>query len=125
VFPWVFHHLDEPERVEGRAATTFVGSRITAAAKDPRFVEAVGHTLVYTLLSVACAPVRHACRRGLPPENFRCAVSCAAVIMPMMATPVAIALVWTMMFHPQLGVLNYLLSLVGIGSSSGSFTPPP
>ena len=35
-------------------------------------------------------------------------------ILPMMATPVAIALVWTMMFHPQLGVLNYLLSLVGI-----------
>jgi ABC-type sugar transport system permease subunit len=25
-------------------------------------------------------------------------------VMPMMATPVAIALVWTMMFHPQLGV---------------------
>lgn len=36
-------------------------------------------------------------------------------VMPMMATPVAVALVWTMMFHPQLGVLNYLLSLVGIG----------
>jgi multiple sugar transport system permease protein len=35
-------------------------------------------------------------------------------IMPMMATPVAIALVWTMMFHPQLGVLNYLLSFIGI-----------
>jgi len=35
-------------------------------------------------------------------------------IMPMMATPVAVALVWTMMFHPQLGVLNYILSLVGI-----------
>jgi multiple sugar transport system permease protein len=35
-------------------------------------------------------------------------------VMPMMATPVAVALVWTMMFHPQLGVLNYLLSLVGI-----------
>ena len=31
-------------------------------------------------------------------------------IMPMMATPVAVALVWTMMFHPQQGVLNYLLS---------------
>ena len=38
-------------------------------------------------------------------------------ILPMMATPVAIALVWTMMFHPQLGVLNYLLSLVGIPPS--------
>ena len=31
-----------------------------------------------------------------------------------MATPVSIALIWQMMFHPQLGVLNYLLSLVGI-----------
>ena len=37
-------------------------------------------------------------------------------VMPMMATPVAVALVWTMMFHPQLGVLNYLLSLVGIAA---------
>ena len=36
----------------------------------------------------------------------------------MMATPVAISLVWTMMFHPQLGVLNYLLSLVGLPPSS-------
>ena len=32
-------------------------------------------------------------------------------VMPMMATPVAIALVWTMMFHPQLGVLNFLITL--------------
>ena len=36
----------------------------------------------------------------------------------MMATPVAIALVWTMMFHPQLGVLNYLLTSVGLPPSS-------
>ena len=38
-------------------------------------------------------------------------------ILPMMATPVAIALVWTMMFHPQLGVLNYLLTSVGLPPS--------
>src|SRR5215475_7305038 len=37
--------------------------------------------------------------------------------MPMMATPVAVALVWTMMFHPQQGVLNYLLSVVGLPAS--------
>jgi multiple sugar transport system permease protein len=34
-----------------------------------------------------------------------------------MATPVAVALVWTMMFHPQLGVLNWLLSQFGIPPS--------
>ena len=44
-------------------------------------------------------------------------------VMPMMATPVAIALVWTMMFHPQLGVLNYLLSLVGIAALSLGLRP--
>ena len=44
-------------------------------------------------------------------------------IMPMMATPVAIALVWTMMFHPQLGMLNYLLSLVGLPPQLWVFHP--
>ena len=44
-------------------------------------------------------------------------------IMPMMATPVAVSLIWTMMFHPQLGVLNYLLSLVGLPPSQWVFSP--
>ena len=43
--------------------------------------------------------------------------------MPMMATPVAVALVWTMMFHPQQGVLNYLLSLVGLPPSLWVYSP--
>ncbi len=43
--------------------------------------------------------------------------------MPMMATPVAIALVWTMMFHPQLGVLNYLLTSVGLPPSEWVYAP--
>jgi multiple sugar transport system permease protein len=41
----------------------------------------------------------------------------------MMATPVAVALVWTMMFHPQQGVLNYLLSLVGLPPSQWVYSP--
>ena len=45
-------------------------------------------------------------------------------MMPMMATPVAVALVWTMMFHPQLGVLNYLLSLVGIAALASGCSAP-
>ena len=42
-------------------------------------------------------------------------------ILPMMATPVAVALVWTMTFHPQLGVLNYLLTSVGIPPSQWTY----
>jgi multiple sugar transport system permease protein len=44
-------------------------------------------------------------------------------LLPMMATPVAIALVWTMMFHPQFGVLNYLLERVGIPPSLWVYAP--
>ncbi|NCV02672.1 MAG: sugar ABC transporter permease, partial [Proteobacteria bacterium] len=44
-------------------------------------------------------------------------------IMPMMATPVAVALVWAMMFHPQLGVLNYLLKSVGLPPSLWVYSP--
>ena len=36
-------------------------------------------------------------------------------LLPMVATPVAIALVWMMMYNPTLGVMNYLVGLVGLG----------
>jgi multiple sugar transport system permease protein len=36
------------------------------------------------------------------------------LLLPLGVTPVAIALVWAMMFNPTLGMLNYVLSLVGL-----------
>src|SRR5439155_839951 len=36
-------------------------------------------------------------------------------LLPMVATPVAIALVWMMMYNPTLGVMNYLVGLAGLG----------
>jgi len=38
-------------------------------------------------------------------------------IFPFAATPVAIALIWRIMLNPQIGVLNYFLSLVGLPGS--------
>ena len=125
VFPWVFTIWMSFNEWKVGSPTTFVGfANYLRLPTDPRFVEAVGHTLVYTALSVLlpvvfgtfAAVVFHA---QFP---FR-GILRAIFIMPMMATPVAIALVWTMMFHPQLGVLNYLLSLVGIGPQLWVFHP--
>jgi len=89
-----------------------------------RFGEAVLHTFYFTALAVIAplvigtwaAMVFH---REFP---FR-GVLRGVFIMPMMATPVAVALVWTMMFHPQQGVLNYLLSLVGLPPSLWVYSP--
>mgnify|MGYP000621433379 CR=1 FL=1 len=36
------------------------------------------------------------------------------LIIPMLMTPVAVGLIWRMILHPQQGILNYLLGLVGI-----------
>jgi multiple sugar transport system permease protein len=125
VFPWVFTIWMSFNEWKVGSPTTFVGfANYLRLPTDPRFVEAVGHTLVYTALSVLlpvvfgtfAAVVFHA---KFP---FR-GILRAIFIMPMMATPVAIALVWTMMFHPQLGVLNYLLSLVGIPPQLWVFHP--
>ena len=36
------------------------------------------------------------------------------VVLPMMATPVAVGLIWRFMYNTDLGMVNYLLSVVGI-----------
>lgn len=39
------------------------------------------------------------------------------ILLPMVATPVAIALIWALMFNPNLGVLNYFLESLGLPRS--------
>lgn len=36
--------------------------------------------------------------------------------MPMVMSPVAVGLIWRMLLHPDLGIVNYLLNKIGIGS---------
>ncbi len=84
----------------------------------------VGHTLVYTALSVALPLILGTLAAVIFNNKFPLRGFFRGLfILPMMATPVAIALVWTMMFHPQLGVLNYLLSLFGLPPSLWVFHP--
>ena len=125
VFPWLFTIWMSLNEWKVGSPTTFVGlANYLRLPGDPRFVEAVVHTIIYTALSVllplilgtAAAVVFH---QKFPGRGFLRGL----FIMPMMATPVAIALVWTMMFHPQLGVLNYLLSLVGLPPQLWVFHP--
>jgi multiple sugar transport system permease protein len=125
IFPWAYTIWMSLHEWKVGAAPTFVGfANYIRLPSDARFVESVWHTLVYTALSVAlplllgtlAAVVFHA---KFPMRGFLRGL----FILPMMATPVAIALVWTMMFHPQLGILNYLLSLVGLPPQLWVFHP--
>ena len=125
IFPWLFTIWMSFNEWKVGSSTTFVGfANYLRLPNDPRFVEAVAHTLVYTTLSVLLPLVFGTFAAVVFHMNFLGrGVLRAIFIMPMMATPVAIALVWTMMFHPQLGVLNYLLSLVGLPPQLWVFHP--
>ena len=116
VFPWVFTLWMSTNQWQLGGEQSFVGfDNYLRLATDMRFWESMWHTVVYTVLSVVAPMILGTIAalvfdsklpmRGLLRGIF---------VMPMMATPVAVALVWTMMYHPQLGLLNYLLSLIGI-----------
>jgi multiple sugar transport system permease protein len=125
IFPWLFTVWMSAFDWKIGSVAHFVGfDNYIKLATNQRFLESIGHTFYFTLLAVAlplllgtiAALIFH---REFP---FRGALR-AVFTMPMMATPVAVALVWTMMFHPQQGVLNYLLSLVGLPPSLWVYSP--
>ena len=119
LFPWLFTLYMSVNDFHIGGGISFNGvSNYARMLTDERFGLALLRTLYFTALAVLLPMVlgvaaavtfaREFPGRGLARTVF---------ILPMMATPVAIALVWTMMFHPQLGVLNYLLTSVGLPSS--------
>ena len=82
---------------------------------DPRFREAFFRTLWFTIVAVSVETTLGVAMALLFNREFwgRGLVRTLS-ILPMMATPTAIALVFVMMYHPTLGVMNYLVSLIGL-----------
>ncbi|HWT82191.1 MAG TPA: sugar ABC transporter permease [Candidatus Methylomirabilis sp.] len=87
-----------------------------AFTQDERFRNAIWLTLYFTLLATALQLVLGVALALLLNRPFRGKGFFRSIfLMPMVATPVAIALVWMMMYNPTLGVMNYLVGLVGLG----------
>ncbi len=125
IFPWVFTIWMSLNEWKLGGAVSFVGlANYLKLTSDERFRDAVLHTLLYTVLACGLPVILGVFAAVTFHEKFPLrGILRGIFIMPMMATPVAIALVWVMMFHPQLGVLNYLLSLVGIPPQLWVFSP--
>lgn len=125
VFPWVFTLYMSLHEYKLGGGQAFAGiANYEKLVSDERFLLSILRTLYFTALAVVIPMVvgllaalafhRRFPLRGLARTVF---------ILPMMATPVAVALVWTMMFHPQLGVLNWLLQQVGLPLSMWVYAP--
>ncbi len=82
--------------------------------EDPRFWDALGHTFSFTALAVGAqvvigVGVAHLLHR----EFVGRGIARSVFLLPMIATPVAVALVWRLMFQPDLGILNDILASLG------------
>ena len=125
LFPWAFTLFMSVHDFHVGSARTFTGlANYARMLDDERFQWSIVRTLYFTLLSVALPVVLGVAAAVCFHRNFPGrGLARTIFIMPMMATPVAVALVWTMMFHPQLGVLNYLLTSVGLPPSAWVYSP--
>ncbi|GGJ09579.1 carbohydrate ABC transporter permease [Neoroseomonas lacus] len=125
VFPWVFTLYMSLHDYHLGGGQTFAGlDNYRKLIADERFLFSIIRTLYFTALAVVIPMVLGllaalAFHRKFPMRGLARTV----FILPMMATPVAVALVWTMMFHPQLGVLNWLLQQVGLPPSLWVYSP--
>ncbi|HEY7943955.1 MAG: carbohydrate ABC transporter permease [Burkholderiales bacterium] len=125
IFPWLFTVWMSAFDWKIGSVAHFVGfDNYTQLATNQRFLESILHTFYFTLLAVVFPLIFGTVAALIFHREFPWrGVLRSIFTMPMMATPVAIALVWTMMFHPQQGVLNYLLSLVGLPPSLWVYSP--
>ncbi|ACO47611.2 sugar ABC transporter permease [Deinococcus deserti] len=121
ILPLIFNLvLSTQERsVSDALPSSFVGlGNYLGALKDPRFWNSVKLMFQFTLIAV---PVQMLLGLGLAlllNRTMRASgLIRAVVLLPMISTPVAVALIWALMMDPNLGVLNYFLQTLGLERS--------
>lgn len=125
LFPWVFTVFMSLNDWGVASPPVFIGpGNYLGLLHDDRFLTAIWRTFYYTILGVLFPVLFGTCAALVFHQQFPLRSFLRGIfILPMMATPVAVALIWAMIFHPQLGVLNYLLSLVHLPPSLWIYAP--
>ncbi|TFG47604.1 MAG: sugar ABC transporter permease [Candidatus Brocadiia bacterium] len=102
---WSMSQVDPPR---------FVGVRnYVNLVLEPRFLNAVFRTLVYSFGSL-CAQVFFgvALALYLNREFYGKSIIKTFLLLPMVMTPVAVGMIWLLIYEPTIGLANYLLELV-------------
>ena len=84
--------------------------------RDRHFYQALKVTAYFTFVALALQVAFGVGLAEFLHRSFRgVGVVRSILILPMASTPVAISLVWRLMLHPTLGILNHFLDRLGIG----------
>ncbi|MCL4517396.1 MAG: sugar ABC transporter permease [Firmicutes bacterium] len=101
--------------MSSQTAPLWVGIKNYAAlfTQDPRFVGAVWRTIYFTVMAVAVETVLGVgialvLNRDFPGKNLIKTI----FLLPMVATPVAIGMVWLLIYEPTIGFANYFLRVL-------------
>jgi multiple sugar transport system permease protein len=85
---------------------------------EPRFISAAGRTFSFTFLAVAVETILGLALALLLNREFKGKSAMKLILLlPLVATPVAIGIVWNLFFDPTIGFMNYMLSLLGLPMS--------
>ena len=119
IFPlaWTLYLSLTDSQGSVRAASEFVGLQnyLTVLADAERFWPAVGRTLTFTGVALVCEVVLGMCIALLLWRPFRGEKWVrVAILLPLVATPVAVGMMWRLIFDPNIGFANQLLGMIGI-----------
>ncbi|MBG0740389.1 sugar ABC transporter permease [Paeniglutamicibacter antarcticus] len=109
-----------------RAASHFVGfGNYLEVLKDTeRFWPATGRTFAFTLSALAVEMVLGMCIALLLWRPFRGEKWVrVAILLPLVATPVAVGMMWRLIFDPNIGFANQLLNFLGLPSQPWLSSP--
>ena len=98
---------------------SFIGlDNYVSMLQEPRFYNAVGLTLYFTVLAVGIETVLGVGIALILNREFRGKnLAKFILLLPMVATPVAIGLSWTLFYEPTIGLANYALKFLGLPAS--------
>lgn len=92
-----------------------LGNYVDMLTKDPNFWTIMKNTLVQVFGTVSLQVVGGLALALLFAREMRGnRIARSLLMVPMMATPVVIGVIWRFMVNPDFGIINYLLSVLGI-----------
>ncbi len=96
----------------------FIGlHNFVALIDDDRFTDSLWRTLLFTALGIASnIPAGLGIALLLNQRFFGRSLLRALLILPMVATPAAMGLVWVVMLDPTLGVVRFLFRAIGVAN---------
>jgi multiple sugar transport system permease protein len=98
------------------ATKHFIGlTNYISMIKDVRFWNAFYTTAKFTIGAVSIELIIGMIVALLMvKKHFGSGITKSLILVPMVSTPVVVALMWVLIYDPQFGILNYFLRLVGL-----------